>query len=468
MENPIIHSDFLLNSAFARVLYHEYAAKMPIIDYHCHLNCKDIASNRQFNNLTEIWLEDDHYKWRAMRANGISEKYITGDAQPQEKFQKWAETVPYTMRNPLYHWTHLELKKPFGINKLLNDQSASEIYNQANDKLASGNLSVLNILKTFNVEKICTTDGPLDDLQWHRKLKNTDKRLTVSMAWRPDEAMNLSSPIEFNHFVNKLAKVANGQIDKFDDYLQALKDRHNYFHSQGCRLSDHGLEYPFPVESYTQSALEIIFVKIRNGKQLNYEEQQQMMSALLYEFACWNAEAGWVQQFHVGALRDVNTQGVQAVGQACGFDSIADFNYAATMGKFLNRLQKEDKLCKTIIYNLNPKDNEMVATMLGNFQDGSVPGKMQYGSGWWFLDQKDGVEKQLNTLSNQGLLSRFIGMLTDSRSFLSYSRHEYFRRILCNLIGEDVKQGLLPSDEKFLGKMIQNIAYNNANKYFDF
>ncbi|WP_341216238.1 glucuronate isomerase [uncultured Wocania sp.] len=468
MRNPIVDQNFLLHSNVAETLYHEYASKMPIIDYHCHIEAQEIAENRIFKNLTQIWLEGDHYKWRAMRANGISEDYITGKATDWEKFQKWAETVPYTMRNPLYHWTHLELKKPFGIEDILNKHSAKDIYNTASQKLSSGELSVENILKSFNVQKICTTNDPIDALKWHQHIVQSNMELQVSMAWRPDRAMDVRDPKEFNSYIERLEEISSNSISSYSDYLEVLKSRHNYFHERGCRLADHGLEFPFPVDTTTEQEISAIFSKIRLGKNLSEGDQQKMMSSLLYEFSIWNFEKGWVQQYHVGAFRDVNKKGVRIIGKACGFDSIADFNYATSMGIFLNRLEECNKLTKTIIYNLNPKDNEMVATMMGNFQDGSVPGKMQYGSGWWFLDQKDGIEKQINTLSNQGLLSRFIGMLTDSRSFLSYSRHDYFRRILCNIIGNDVENGELPNDMKFLGRMVQDISYNNANDYFDF
>ena len=468
MKNPIVHENFLLQTNTAQKLYHDFACKMPIIDYHCHLSPREIAENRIFENLSQIWLEEDHYKWRAMRANGIQEEYVSGKATDWEKFQKWAITVPYTMRNPLYHWTHLELKKPFGIDDILNKNSAKDIYNTASQKLSSGELSVENILKCFNVQKICTTNDPVDSLKWHQQIVQSKMELQVSMAWRPDKAMDVRDPKEFNSYIDRLEEVSSSTISTYSDYLEALKSRHDYFHERGCRLADHGLEFPFPVEAYTQKEVASIFLKIRLGKELTSNDRQKLMSSFLYEFAVWNFEKGWVQQYHIGAFRDVNKRGVSNVGQGCGYDSISDFPYAVSMGEFFNRLEEKEKLTKTIVYNLNPKDNEMVATMMGNFQDGSVPGKMQYGAGWWFLDQKDGIEKHINTLSNQGLLSRFIGMLTDSRSFLSYSRHEYFRRILCNIIGNDVENGELPNDIEFLGRMVQDISYNNANEYFDF
>lgn len=468
MENPIVHIDFLLQSDLACTLYHEYAAKMPIIDYHCHVSAKEIAQNRKFDNLSQIWLEGDHYKWRAMRANGVNEDYITGSATDWEKFEKWAETVPDTMRNPLYHWTHLELKKPFGIHTLLNGNSAKEIYGVASERLSSGELDVWNIISKFNVQKICTTEDPVDSLEWHNQLATSTFGTRVTTAWRPDKAMDVRDATRFNNYIAQIEAASNFSISTFPDFMEALKSRHNYFHVNGCRVADHGLEFPFPVEAYTENEISNIFKKIRSGENIGPADRLKLMAAILYEFSVWNYEKGWVQQFHIGALRDVNTKGVRHIGQACGFDSIADFNYADSMGRFLNRLEENGRLGKTIVYNLNPKDNEMVASMMGNFQDGIIPGKMQFGSGWWFLDQKDGMEKQINTLSNLGLLSRFIGMLTDSRSFLSYSRHEYFRRILCNMIAMDIENGELPRDVDFLGKMVQNISYNNANNYFDF
>ena len=468
MKNPIVHEDFLLQSDVARELYHSYAVKMPIIDYHCHLSPKEIAQNRRYDNLSQAWLEGDHYKWRAMRANGIDEKFITGNASDNEKFVRWAETVPFTFRNPLYHWTHLELLKPFGIKELLSKDNAKGIYDNASDQLSSGDLSVQGILSSFNVEKVCTTDDPVDSLKWHQEIKESKFNINVAPAWRPDKALAVGDVNAFNQYLDQLSEAANTSIETLDDFLTALKKRHDYFHENGCRLSDHGLEFPFPVEEVAERDLKVIFGNLRSGKDISGIEQLQFMSAILNELAIWNHEKDWVQQFHIGALRDVNTKGVRTIGQACGFDSIADFSYARSMGIFLNSLEEKGTLTKTIAYNLNPRDNEMVAAMLGNFQDGTCPGKMQYGSAWWFLDQKDGMEKQIDTLSTQGLLSRFVGMLTDSRSFLSFSRHEYFRRILCNVLATDVVNGELPKDMNWLGKIVQDICYNNANEYFDF
>jgi len=465
MINPITNKNFLLNSSLAEKLYYDYASELPIIDYHCHLSPKDLATNKKYNDITEIWLDGDHYKWRAMRANGVSEKYITGNTPSYEKFMKWAETVPYTLRNPLYHWTHLELYKVFGINDLLNTSSAKEIYENTSSQL-NKSLDTYAILKKFNVEYICTTDDPIDDLKWHKTIKEKQIGVKIIPAWRPDKALAVNDVDAFNDYINKLSSIENQAITNYKDFLEVLKNRHDYFHLNGCRLSDHGLEFPFPIENSTKKEVVNIFEKLRLKKTISSLEIEKFRAVVLHEFALWNFEKGWVQQFHVGALRDVNTEGVKNVGQACGYDSIADFNYAKSMGQFFDMLQKKQKLTKTIVYNLNPRDNETVATMLGNFQDGHIPGKMQYGAAWWFLDQKDGITKHINTISNHGLLSRFIGMLTDSRSLLSYSRHEYFRRILCNILAEDVINGEIPNDEVLLGTMIEGICYKNAKNYF--
>lgn len=466
--NPIIQEDFLLQNEVAKELYHDYASKMPIIDYHCHLPPSDIANDRKFKNLTEIWLEGDHYKWRAMRTHGIDEKYCTGQATDWEKFEKWAETVPFTLRNPLYHWTHLELKNPFGIKEILNQSSAKGIYEKASALLSTDRYSVKNLLKGFNVEKICTTEDPVDTLASHQQLQKSDFEIKVSTAWRPDLAVDVRDAGKFNAYLDKLSAVANRHITGFSDYLDALQQRHDFFHLMGCRLSDHGLDTPFPVAQYTEAEVSSAFTKIRSGSELNEEQQEKFVSYMMHHLAVMDHEKGWVQQFHVGAIRNVNLKAVREIGEAKGFDSIHDFSYAASMGKFFNRLEEEGKLTKTILYNLNPRDNEMIAAMIGNFQDGKVVSKFQYGSGWWFLDQKDGMEKQMNALSNLGLLFHFVGMVTDSRSFLSYSRHEYFRRVLCNLLGKDVQNGEIPKDMKLLGKMVQDISYNNANEYFEF
>ena len=459
--------DFLLQTETAKELYHNHAAKMPIFDYHCHINPQEIAEDKQFENITQIWLYGDHYKWRGMRTNGIDEKYCTGDASDWEKFEKWAETVPYTLRNPLFTWTHLELKMFFGIDKVLNPETAKEIWDECNAKLQTPEYSVRNIIRMANVDTICTTDDPIDSLEHHQKIKADGFEVSVLPAWRPDKAMAVENATDYNSYIEKLVEAAGMKIDSFNDLMQALDNRHQFFHDNGCRLSDHGLE-TFIAEDYTESEVQQIFKKIRGGNDLTSVEVLKFKSAMLYEFGIMDHSRGWTQQFHVGALRNNSTRLFNLLGADVGLDSIGDFEIAKPLSKLLDRLDMNNQLAKTVLYNLNPRDNELLGTMIGNFQDGSVPGKMQFGSGWWFLDQKDGMEKQLNALSNLGLLSRFVGMLTDSRSFLSYSRHEYFRRTLCNLLGNDVENGEIPNDMKLLGEMVENISFNNAKEYFNF
>ena len=464
---PFMDENFLLQTETAQKLYHEHAAKMPIFDYHCHINPKDIADDRMFKSITEIWLAGDHYKWRAMRTNGVDEKYCTGDASDWEKFEKWAETVPQTLRNPLFHWTHLELKKFFGINEVLSPKNARQIFDACNEKLKTQAYSCRNIIRMANVHTICTTDDPIDNLQYHQQIKASGFEVAVLPAWRPDKAMMVDDPIFYNAYIFQLAEAAGMDISSFADLITALDKRHQYFHENGCRLSDHGLDTAF-AEDYTAKEIRAIFSKVRAGNHLTSEEILKFKSCMLYEFGVMDHSRGWAQQFHIGALRNNNTRLFNKLGPDTGFDSIGDKPVAEPLSKLLNRLDMEDKLCKTVLYNLNPSDNELYATMIGNFQDGSVPGKMQYGSGWWFLDQKDGMEKQINALSNLGLLSRFVGMLTDSRSFLSYTRHEYFRRTLCNILGNDVENGEIPNDMELLGQMVENICFNNAKNYFNF
>jgi glucuronate isomerase len=459
--------NFLLHTETAQELYYHYAAKMPIFDYHCHIPPKDIADDRQFKNMTQIWLYGDHYKWRAMRSNGVDERYCTGDASDWEKFEKWAETVPYTMRNPLFHWTHLELERFFGIEKILNKETAREIWEECNKKLQTPEYSARNIIRMANVHTICTTDDPVDSLEHHRQIKESGFEVQVLPAWRPDKAMAVENTESFNQYVDKLAEVSEIEIRSLVNMMDALHQRHQFFHENGCRLSDHGLETAID-ENYTEKEVRDIFEKIRGGTDLKEIEVLKFKSYMLYVFGIMDHSRGWTQQFHLGALRNNNTRLSKLLGPDTGFDSIGDFEIARPLSKFLDRLDQTNQLAKTIIYNLNPRDNELIATMAGNFQDGSVPGKIQYGSGWWFLDQKDGMEKQINALSNLGLLSRFVGMLTDSRSFLSYTRHEYFRRILCNLLGTDVENGELPKDMELLGTMVKNICFNNAVEYFNF
>jgi len=465
MTDYIFTDDFLLQTETAKTLYHEHAAKMPIYDYHCHIPAAQIAEDKKFANLTQIWLYGDHYKWRAMRTNGVPEEFCTGKASDWEKFQKWAETVPNTLRNPLYHWTHLELKRPFGVKKLLSPDTAKEIYDQCSEMLRTPDFSVRNIIRKMNVKLICTTEGPLDTLEHHKKIRKDSFEIKVHTAFRPDKGLAVEDINSLNEWIDQLEDIAGVYITDFDAYLTALRKRHDFFHTNGCRLSDYGLETAY-AEDYTEKEVKKIFNKLRSGENLNKDEQLKFKSAMLYEMALMDSEAGWVMQLHLGALRNNNTRMLKTIGPDTGFDSIGDFEIAKPLSRFLDRLDRDNKLPKTILYNLNPRDNELMATMIGNFQDGSVPGKIQYGSGWWFLDQKDGMEKQINALSNLGLLSRFVGMLTDSRSFLSYPRHEYFRRILCNTLGNDVENGLIPNDIKLLGQMVENICFNNAKNYF--
>lgn len=458
--------DFLLQTETARILYHEYAAKMPIYDYHCHISPVEIAEDKQFENLTQIWLYGDHYKWRAMRTNGIDERYITGNAGDREKFEKWAQTVPYTLRNPLYHWTHLELKRCFGIDKLLNPQTAGEIYDRCSRMLRTPGFSCRNIIRKANVEIICTTDDPIDTLEHHQKIKTDGFEVKVFPAWRPDKGTAVEDIPALNAWIDRLQEAADTDISDYTSYLGAIKRRHDYFHENGCRISDHGVETAY-AEDYTENEIRAIFDKIRTGNELNFPEQVKFKSAMLAEFALMDHEKGWVQQFHFGALRNSNTRMLKTLGPDTGFDSIGDLEIAKPLAKFLDRLDCDNKLAKTIVYNLNPRDNEVIAAMIGNFQDGSVPGKIQFGSAWWFLDQKDGIERQVNALSNMSLLSRFVGMVTDSRSFLSYSRHEYFRRILCNILGNGVENGEIPEDMNLLRCMVEDICFNNAAEFFD-
>ncbi len=462
-----LDKNFLLQTKTAEKLYHNHAAKMPIIDYHCHLNPEDIAKDRKFENLTQIWLYGDHYKWRGMRTNGVAEKYCTGDATDYEKFEKWAETVPATLRNPLFHWTHLELKNYFGIEDILSPKTAKKIYEKATKMLQTDDFSVRNLMKKANVELVCTTDDPIDNLEFHKKIKKDDFGITVLPTWRPDKAMAVENVEGFNTYLNKLAEVAEINIVRFSDLLAALEKRHKYFHKNGCRLSDHGIE-TFYAEDFDETEVKSIFNKIRSGNSLDKGEILKFKSAMLIELGLMDHATGWTQQFHVGVIRNNNTRKFNDLGPDTGFDSIGDFEIGKPLSKFLDTLDQQDKLARTILYNLNPRDNELFATMLGNFQDGTIAGKIQFGSGWWFLDQKQGMEDQMNALSNLGLLSQFVGMLTDSRSFLSYPRHEYFRRILCNLLGNDVENGEIPNDMELVGSMVENICYYNAKKYFGF
>ena len=459
-----IHENFLLHSEAARRLYHSHAEGQPILDYHCHLSPQDIAENRRFSNLFEIWLEGDHYKWRAMRTNGVPERFCTGDASPRDKFLAWARTVPHTVRNPLYHWTHLELKRYFGIDKILDERSAAEIWEEANAQLAGQELRAQGILKKFGVQVVCTTDDPTDDLRFHRQIAEKPFGTRVYPAFRPDKALNVHQPELFNPWVERLAAAGNTHIDRFQSFLAALRQRHDFFHAMGGRLSDHGLNYCY-ADFCTESTAARIFDNARTGRAATPEEQHQFASFLMLYFGRLDAEKGWTKQLHLGARRNANTRLMQQLGPDTGFDSIGDWPQAEALGRYLDALDRENALPKTIVYNVNPVDNYVLATMIGNFQDGSVAGKLQFGSGWWFLDQKEAMQWQINALSNAGLLSRFIGMLTDSRSFMSYPRHEYFRRVLCNLLGADMENGELPNDEALIGGMVRNICFENAKQY---
>lgn len=462
-----LDENFLLNSKAAQQLYHEYAKEMPIIDYHCHLPPQQMAEDHQFGNLTQAWLYGDHYKWRAMRTNGVAESFCTGKAPDFEKFEKWAGTVPYTLRNPLYHWTHLELQRYFDVNDLLSSTTAKKIYDACSEKLQTKEYSVRNLLRKMNVKAVCTTDDPVDSLEYHLKLKQDGYEIPVLPAFRPDNAMNVDNADHFNAYIKRLEAATNVSITNFNDYLFALQNRHDFFASMGCTVSDHGLEEIY-AEEFTGWEVEAVFNKVRAGKSLSEIERRKFKSAMLVHFARWDWEKGWVQQYHLGALRNNNSRMMQRLGADTGWDSMGDFQQGRALSRFLDTLDKEDKLAKTILYNLNPADNELMATMIGNFNDGSVAGKIQYGSAWWFMDQKDGMVRQLNALSNMGLISRCVGMLTDSRSFLSFPRHEYFRRILCNLFGEEITNGELPNDMEWIGKVVKDICYYNAKQYFNF
>jgi len=462
---PFMDENFLLQNKAAEQLYHGYAKEMPIIDYHCHLPPEEVGNDRKFENMTKIWLDGDHYKWRAMRAAGVDEQFCTGKASDFDKFEKWAQTVPQTLRNPLYHWTHMELRRPFGIQKLLNPSTAREIYDEATAMLHTDEFSARNIMRKMNVELVCTTDDPIDSLKHHAKCRKDGFEIKVLPTWRPDKAMMVENPKSFNEYIEKLEKAARISVTKFDDLIQALRKRHDFFHEQGCRLSDHGLETIY-AEEFSDYEIKSSFSKVRSGKSLTPVEVAKFKSAMLIHFAIMDHEKGWVQQFHLGALRNNSTRMFNQLGPDKGFDSIGDYEVARHLSRFLDKLDLGNRLTKTILYNLNPRDNELIATMTGNFNDGNVPGKMQFGSGWWFLDQKDGMIRQLNALSTLGLLSRFVGMLTDSRSFLSYPRHDYFRRILCNLLGTDMENGEIPGDFDLVGGMVKDICYNNAKSYF--
>ncbi len=458
--------DFLLQTDTARQLYHNYAKNLPIIDYHCHLSPEVIARNENFRNMTDIWLAGDHYKWRALRTLGVEEKYITGDASDEEKFVKWAEAVPYTLRNPLYHWAHMELKNPFGFNKLLSGENALEVYDACNELLREPQYTPQGLLKHFKVEMVGTTDDPVDNLAYHQQVAASSLQTKVLPSFRPDKSLNLIGGGSFRNYMQQLSEASGVQITSIDTLLEALEQRVNYFHTNGCRIADHGLS-SLPVAKATSGKLEKVFAAVLAGDDTEAApHQDEFCYFILKELCKMYHQRGWVQQFHLGALRNTNARMLQVNGPDTGYDSIGDQSQAATMAAFFNALETEGQLAKTIIYNLNPADNAAFATMVGNFQQSGIKGKMQFGSAWWFLDQLEGMTAQINALSSMGLISCFIGMLTDSRSFLSYSRHEYFRRLICNIFGNDVEQGLLPADIPWLGKMVQDICYYNAKNYF--
>lgn len=466
---PFITEDFLLQTPTARRLYHEVARDLPIIDYHCHLSPALIAADHHFRNLTEIWLEGDHYKWRALRANGVPERFITGDATDWEKFEKWAETMPALLRNPLYHWAHLELARYFGIHdRLLGPSTARAIWDAANERLAAPGMSCRGLMTQSRVALACTTDDPVDSLEHHRALAaDPSFKVRVLPAWRPDKAMAVEDPAAFNAWTDRLARAADTDIHDFGSFMAALRRRHAAFHEAGCRLSDHGLDTAY-ADDYTLPQIETIFLKLRGGNALDACEIRRFKSCLLYEFGVMDHERGWTQQYHFGPLRNACSRLLALAGPDAGGDSIGDLELARPLARLLDRLDRAGRLTRTILYNMNPRDNAVLATMIGNFQDGSEPGKMQLGAAWWFLDQKDGIERQLEDLSQMGLLSRFVGMLTDSRSFISYPRHEYFRRILCNILGREMEQGLIPADFELVSAMVRDICYHNAARYFKF
>lgn len=479
-----IHEDFLLQCESSRRLYHDYAAALPIIDYHCHLPPEEVATDHRFRSMTELWLDGDHYKWRAMRANGVSEDLCTGNATDENKFLAWARTVPFTLRNPLYHWTHLELAFPFGIrDRLLDESTAANIFSQCNEQLQLPEFSARGLLRQFHVEVVCTTDDPADSLEWHTahagerraaptavppqrgNLASSDTDLRMYPTWRPDRALGVEDPASYQVWIAALEQTSNCDIVTYRDLLTALERRHTAFHDAGCRLSDHGLEFMVGDPAPTRE-VERVFDAARRGKLVDAAAADGFRAALLHELAVWGHRRGWVQQFHIGAMRDNNSRKRAQLGPNTGFDSIGEGDHVKRLARFLDRLASNDALAKTILYNLNPRDNEAFAALLGNFQDGLVPGKMQLGSAWWFLDQLDGMTRQLNAVSNLGLLSHFVGMLTDSRSFLSYSRHDYFRRLLCQMLGAEMESGILPGDFTLIGDLVRRVAYHNAKAFF--
>lgn len=466
MAKHFLDKDFLLESMPACTLYHEYAAPMPIFDYHCHIPPSDILTDRQFGNLTEIWLGGDHYKWRVMRACGVDERFITGDAPAEEKFEAWARVVPRIVRNPLYQWTHLELQRVFGVDELLNPDTAREIYSHCTSLLGKKEFSARSIIRKFRVEALCTTDDPSSTLEEHRKIRESGFETIVAPAFRPDRALEGHLPERFNPWLERLAELAKVRIDSFGRFMECLWKRHQFFHDNGCRLSDYGIETCY-ASDWSSAQVEESFTLLRSGRALSGEALLRFRSAVLYELLSMDASQGWTQQLHLGAMRNNNSRMMARLGPDTGYDAMGDFEQGRHLSRLLDKLERTGKLGKTIVYSLNPRDNDMIPSILGCFQDGTVPGKMQMGSAWWFTDTKDGMTRQIEALSAVGVLSRFVGMLTDSRSLLSYPRHEYFRRILCNIIGGDVERGELPEDYALLGGMVRDICYNNAKDYFD-
>jgi len=458
-----IHENFLLQTDAARELYHRYAEGVPIYDYHCHVSQQQIAANHQFPDLADIWIGGDHYKWRAMRANGVDERFCTGDAPPREKFDAWVHTLPHTLGNPLYHWSHLELTRYFGINEIIGPATGQAIWEAANPKLA--NLRVHDILAANRVAVICTTDDPADSLETHAKISKSGLKTRVYPAFRPDKALGVANPAAFNPWVERLAGAAQASIHTFDDLVGALKKRHDDFHAAGGRLSDHGMETALS-EPCTHAEADAVFKAVRGGRAASPDEAAKFGSYLMLEFGHWDAARGWTKQLHLGAQRSANTRLLQKLGPDTGFDSIGDFPQTRALGRYLDSLDRTGELPRMVLYNLNPADNYAFATMAGNFQDGTIPGKVQFGSGWWFLDQKEAMEWQISALANIGLLSRFVGMLTDSRNFLCYTRHEYFRRVLCNLLGSQMERGELPADTGLVGGLVKRICFANARDYF--
>jgi len=464
-----IHDDFMLESKEAVRLYHDYAEDMPIIDYHCHLPPQEVAADKRWDNMSQVWLYGDHYKWRTMRSNGIDEKFCTGDATDREKFDKFAETMPYLLRNPMYHWSHLELSRYFGIEDLLlSPETADEIWTRTQEKLQDPQMSARGLMKQSNVVLVCTTDDPTDSLEHHLSVAaDTDFKSQMLPTWRPDKFLAIDKGYQWISWIEKLERASGMQVKSVSAMLSALKKRHDFFDSVGCRLSDYGLDTVY-AEKYRDSEIESAFEKGINMQQVPVDQVRKFKSAMLYELVKMDAESDWTVQIHYGALRNNNSRMAGRIGPDTGFDSIGDRPIAEALSAFMNRLDFEQKLPRTILYTLNPRDNEVLGTMLGNFQDGKTAGKIQLGSGWWFNDQIDGMTRQIEALSQLGLLSRFVGMLTDSRSFLSYTRHEYFRRLLCNILGNDIKRGLIPQDFDLVGRMVEDISYKNAANYFGF